>query len=165
MFRCSLISCLIVFVICSYCGKDFKSLGRHIWRCKDKVKTNSKDKNDAHVTGDKEDTTSTTVADMLSPRTNCSLVKCSCVKICNGRRGLKMHQRSCRVIKDLSGELSENQCNEEFLPFNERAPIIDGTILTSVGIKFQSLLTSGSLQTTISRHRCPFTKSLRRTLM
>ena len=46
-----------------------------------------------------------------------------------------MHQRSCRVIKDLSGELFENQCNEEFLPFNERAPIIDGPILTNVGIK------------------------------
>ena len=28
-------------VECEYCGKDFKSLGRHVWRCKQKVLLNN----------------------------------------------------------------------------------------------------------------------------
>ena len=28
---------LIVLVICSYCHVDFKSIGRHAWRCKEKL--------------------------------------------------------------------------------------------------------------------------------
>ena len=43
------LSCLIVCLlfgfsrgtICTYCGKDFKVLGRHIWRCKSRVIINS----------------------------------------------------------------------------------------------------------------------------
>ena len=30
----SLTTLLAVFVVCSFCDKDFKSLGRHQWRCK-----------------------------------------------------------------------------------------------------------------------------------
>ena len=36
---------------------------------------------------------------------NCSHIKCSCGKVCKGIRGLKMHQRSFRVINDLEGEV------------------------------------------------------------
>ena len=36
---------------------------------------------------------------------NCSHMKCSCGKVCKGLRDLKMHQRSCRVISDLEGEI------------------------------------------------------------
>ena len=32
-FVCLLLSC----VICSFCGKDFVTLGRHQWRCKEKI--------------------------------------------------------------------------------------------------------------------------------
>ena len=39
---------------------------------------------------------------------NCSHIKCSCGKVCKGLRGLKMHQRSCRVISDLEGEVFES---------------------------------------------------------
>ena len=39
---------------------------------------------------------------------NCSHIKCSCGKMCKGFRGLKMHQRSCRVISDLEGEVFES---------------------------------------------------------
>ena len=31
-------------------------------------------------------------------------IKCSCGKICKGVKGLKMHQRRCRVIEGLSGD-------------------------------------------------------------
>ena len=34
-------------------------------------------------------------------------VKCCCRKMCNGIRGLKMHQRTCRVAKDLTEETFE----------------------------------------------------------
>ncbi len=34
-------------------------------------------------------------------------VKCCCGKVCKGARGLKMHQRSCRVIDDLEDELHQ----------------------------------------------------------
>ena len=37
---------------------------------------------------------------------NTDHVKCCCGKQCKGLRGLKMHQRSCRVIKDLDKELT-----------------------------------------------------------
>ena len=32
-------------------------------------------------------------------------IKCCCDKVCKGARGLKMHQRSCRVILGLNNEL------------------------------------------------------------
>ena len=32
-----------VMVICSFCGDDFKSLGRHSWRCKKKMSFNTGD--------------------------------------------------------------------------------------------------------------------------
>ena len=35
---------------------------------------------------------------------NCSKVSCRCVKVSNGLRCLKMHQRSCRVRKGLEKE-------------------------------------------------------------
>lgn len=34
-----------------------------------------------------------------------SVIKCCCGKICKGMRGVKMHQRSCRVILGLNNEL------------------------------------------------------------
>ena len=45
-------------------------------------------------------------------------VKCFCGKVCKGARGLKMHQRSCRVILGLNEELLEDvfeqeQCNND----------------------------------------------------
>ena len=42
----------------------------------------------------------------LSPN-NCHSMKCCCGKICKGIRGLKMHQRTCRVVKDLTEETFE----------------------------------------------------------
>jgi len=37
------------------------------------------------------------------------LINCSCGKMCNGLKGLKMYQRSFRVIKGLAGETFEIQ--------------------------------------------------------
>ena len=37
MLRRSVLFLFAVMVICSFCGDDFKSLGRHSWRCKKKM--------------------------------------------------------------------------------------------------------------------------------
>ena len=44
---------------------------------------------------------------MCLPVKSCKAVKCCCGKVCKGARGLKMHQRSCRVIDDLEDELQQ----------------------------------------------------------
>ena len=134
MFRSSLISFLIVFVVCSFCGRDFKSLGRHAWRCKDKVKTSSKDENTTSDNSDEMENTLRISANTSSPCTPRALFECSCGKICNGRRGLKMHQRSCRIIKDLSGETFERQNTVEFVPNSVVSSTIDDEVLTKVGV-------------------------------
>ena len=108
-FRVSLISLVFVCIVCSFCGKDFKSLGRHAWRCKEKAKSRDKERNNANTTGDSVYESSFPVIDSELRSSTCVSVKCSCGKICNCQRGLKMHQRSCRVIKDLSGETFDNQ--------------------------------------------------------
>ena len=46
-----------------------------------------------------------------------------------------MHQRSCRVIKDLSGETFENQSIDDCLSTKESAPIIDDQINIKVGVR------------------------------
>ena len=135
MFRVSLISLFCVFIVCSFCGKDFKSLGRHAWRCKEKAKSRNKEGNNANTTGDSVYEAFLPVIDSELPSSTCVSVKCSCGKICNGQRGLKMHQRSCRVIKDLSGETFENQSIDDRLPTTESAPIIDDQINIKVGVK------------------------------
>ena len=99
MIRQSFIAVLLFLVICSYCGKEFTTLGRHVWRCKQRIiqpdETNDDDEantvNQEHVT---------------QPPDNGLDVKCSCGKSCKGKRGLKMHQRSCRVIHGLNKELA-----------------------------------------------------------
>ena len=40
MIRCTFTSFLLTLVVCTFCGKELKSLGRHIWHCKDKIKGN-----------------------------------------------------------------------------------------------------------------------------
>ena len=76
------------------------SLGRHSWRCKNKV-------------GNEQDSTINTTRDMVIstqqclPVKSCKAVKCCCGKVCKGARGLKMHQRSCRVIDNLEDELQQ----------------------------------------------------------
>jgi hypothetical protein len=100
MIRSSSIAMLLLCVVCSYCGKDFVTLGRHSWRCKQRV-------NQAEQSGS-ENPTARKVPVVNSPTVvieSRTVVKCCCGKICKGTRGLKMHQRSCRVIHGLNSEL------------------------------------------------------------
>ena len=106
MFRYGFTSILLLFVICSFCGGEFKSLGRHAWRCKEKLRSNENGE-PAFRSYSKGLVTSIATENSKSV-SNCSEIKCCCGKLCNGLRGLKMHQRSCRVIKDLEEESIES---------------------------------------------------------
>ena len=44
---------------------------------------------------------------MPLPVKSCKAIKCCCGKVYKGARGLKMHQRSCRVIDDFKEELQQ----------------------------------------------------------
>ena len=83
-----------------FCGKEFESLGRHSWRCKSKVEYEQEPTVNANPTMEMP------IQECL-PVKSCKAVKCCCGKVCKGARGLKMHQRSCRVIDDLEDELQQ----------------------------------------------------------
>ena len=68
---------------------------------------------------------------------NCTDVKCCCGKVCNSLRGLKMHQRSCRVIKGLENETYQSLQNNDIDTGQSDCSAIDWDSLPSVkpGIK------------------------------
>ena len=103
-------SMLLVFVVCQFCEKDFVSIGRHSWRCKQRIhQGNDGVVNESLV--------------QQAPLTNCpkviiptrSALKCCCGKVCKGQRGLKMHQRSCRLIHDMDSELQQDIVDQNYL--------------------------------------------------
>ena len=110
MIRSSFVCLLLSCVICSFCGKDFVSLGRHQWRCKDKI-----DDPDVFANSNSPTSDGINVEPVIStPTTSVAKktgIKCCCGKVCKGARGLKMHQRSCRVILGLNSELLEDMFN------------------------------------------------------
>ena len=89
---------LIVFAICSFCGKDFVSIGCHSWRCKSRINTGDSDilQTSGHLAVEKR-----TIVE------NCAEITCCCGKNCKGIIGLKMHQRSCSVFNGLDENFSE----------------------------------------------------------
>ena len=107
MIRSSFVCLLLSCVICSFCGKDFVTLGRHQWRCKEKIDDPNLFVNSNNPTAD-----GISVEPVISsPTTSVAKktgIKCCCGKICKGTRGIKMHQRSCRVILGLNSELLED---------------------------------------------------------
>ena len=109
MIRSSVVCLLLSCVICSFCGNDFVSLGRHQWRCKEKS-------NEIPRSGTTTPTGIPVEPVIDSPSSNTSKrvgVKCCCGKICKGARGLKMHQRSCKIISGLNEELLEDLKNQD----------------------------------------------------
>jgi len=88
MFGSRLLSIFAVFIACVYYGKDFQSLGRHTWRCKKKL-NNTSEPNETEKKALQLDS---------EPVSGCNIVKCVCGKECKGMKGLKMHQRRCRVM-------------------------------------------------------------------
>ena len=105
-----IISALVTLVVCNFCGIDFQSLGRHTWRCKKKLVDNTQEENNALE--------NRTPVNNTIP-TN-SIARCCCGKECKGLRGLRRHQRSCRVLQGIGTELEDfMQNNEEELSNND----------------------------------------------
>ena len=91
-------------VICSFCGGEFNSLGRHPWRCKEKLKYDNNSEAESNSRRIYANSPLHPNCKNSTHVSNCSEVSCCCEKVCNGLRGLKMHQRSCRVLKGLDQE-------------------------------------------------------------
>ena len=51
MIRSSIVQLFLSCVLCSFCGKDFETLGRHQWRCEQKI-------NDPNLNGNFDNATS-----------------------------------------------------------------------------------------------------------
>ena len=72
----SLTTLLAVFVVCSFCDKDFKSLGHHKWRCKQRV------------SGQHHASVNTPLLqpDLNNADSTCNtgIMKCCCGKVCKG---------------------------------------------------------------------------------
>ena len=133
-FYVVLLGVLLVFcemsdcTICEFCGVDFVHLGKHVWHCKQRIQpvnhptvdnpmrlpntstslTNHQyNENHAHSIINEERPLNVNSAEQsLNNQNNngdCYMKECG--KLCKGLRGLKAHQRSCKVL-DLP-ELSE----------------------------------------------------------
>ena len=99
-------------VQCEFCQKDFKSLGRHVWRCKAKL---SSIQQTSHVTIETHSNIEIETVERTLAKANNNIpsnndppdiriaenkdtYKCCCGKVCNGLKGLQAHKRSCKVI-------------------------------------------------------------------
>ena len=101
---------LSVLAVCSFCGEDFISLGRHTWRCKRKLHQGASQN---HVTYGNSYLPqdlfilNNNMSDNNDPA-NTEEIKCACGKKCKGLPRLKAHQRSCRTIKTLCNEVLDD---------------------------------------------------------
>ena len=95
--------------ICEYCGKDFKSLGKHVWRCKHRVGHLSQIEDQEQSNEDSSSNAGTSQVDINA---GCGLVgefanfKCYCGRIFSSHRSLALHRRSCFVGNNV-GVLSD----------------------------------------------------------
>ena len=109
--------------MCSFCGKEFRSLGRHSWRCKEKIKRSDNEQTTSDKASQQEELDSTNEKECVSSISKSSPVKCCCGKTCNG---LKLHHRSCRVVqglgdisvKDIHVDSNDNNGVDNLVPTN-----------------------------------------------
>ena len=94
------ITLFLAFTICEFCGKDFKEVNGRKWRCKSRSRQSSSNN---HVANDNASSSNMVNPEIINNRSiaNGEYIHCSCGKKCEGLRGLKAHQRSCRVIKSM----------------------------------------------------------------
>ena len=110
-------------MVCSFCSNDFVSLGRHAWRCKHRITPAERPS-----AGVDEDANESVAADASS----CvCLVKCCCGRKSKGNRGLKMHQRSCRVVLGLNDQLRAD-LNDAVLTDQESGNVGDPLMASGV---------------------------------
>ena len=112
MIRSYIIVLFALFTVCSFCGKDFVALGRHQWRCKQRVHSNT--------TGPDGDINIPLVRDTVSPVRNIDVasIKCCYGKSCKGIKCLHSHQRSCKTVNKLGDDklIIKSYCETEECP-------------------------------------------------
>ena len=128
-FYAVLLGILLVFceiadcTICEFCGVDFFHLGKHVWRCKQRIQpvnhptvdnpmrpldtsislTNDQyNGNHAHsIINEKKPLNVNSAKQSLNNQNDsddCYMKECYSRKLCNGLRRLKAHQRYCKVL-------------------------------------------------------------------
>ena len=101
MIRTSLLALLVISIVCTWCSKDFISLGQHTWRCRGKI-------NPEDINNNRSSSNKTLRKAVTQPVLQVNEIQCSCGKKCKGHRGLKAHQRSRRAIRGLNADLLED---------------------------------------------------------
>ena len=77
---------------------------------------------------------------------NCSEIKCCFGKHCNRLCGFKMHQCSCRVIKDMSTEMVEVMEQSNFMDTRQDMDSVDWDSLPNIkpGINYLKATINGN---------------------
>ena len=107
MEKVTILMWFIMLPICSFCGKDFESLGRHSWRCKSRMETG----NEANRTNNMFNSIDHYQLNYVESSNNAAFV-CCCGKRCKGEKGLRIHQRSCKTIERLAKKLNREILSE-----------------------------------------------------
>ena len=87
------------------------SLNRHKWRCKARLHQSSSNGNVANNNASSNNIVNPEIINNISI-SNVQYISCSYGKQCKGLRGLKWHQRSCRLIKSTSNNIVDNLEND-----------------------------------------------------
>ena len=117
--------------ICEYCGKDFKSLGRHVWRCKSRVAYPSQTENERQTNDERSSNKGETVHQVDTNTESelvgeCANFKCYCGRIFSSYRSLALHRRSC-YIENSTGNLSDLFLEANYADLN-----VTGEVLTEM---------------------------------
>ena len=140
----SLIFWFCTLIICSYCKVDFKSIGRHSWRCKERIRVNVNDRRDdsslVETTGNTNSARSSVGINEAATRnqvriSNVDHVECCCGKKCKGVRGLKAHQRSCRFIKGMCSDLLLPHAEENANDYDQISDVVEDTLNETPNLK------------------------------
>ena len=83
MIRSTFIAMLLLCTVCSFCGKDFVSLGRHSWRCKQRV--NQAGQSGSESATSREAPVVNSPAVVISKRT---VIKYCCGKTCQVQKSV-----------------------------------------------------------------------------
>jgi hypothetical protein len=75
-------------------------VNNHTWRCKDRIDFNQQSKENVVLAVEIR-------SQECLPPSSYKALKCCCGKVCKGARGLKMHQRCCRVVDGMDDELQQ----------------------------------------------------------
>ena len=82
-------SIFFLLAVCSYCGVNFESLGRHVWRCKQKLNDRNESDNNENNDQQASQPPEHNISEVNNPVNSNSTVKCCCGKACKGLRALK----------------------------------------------------------------------------